>query len=421
MNTKLPEAEQLKLDSRYLRGTIAEGLDDVVTGSISEDDNKLTKFHGSYMQDHRDLRDERRRQKLEPLYSFMVRLRIAGGVVTPQQWLGLDAIADDCSNGTLRITTRQTFQYHEVLKKDLRSLMQQVNALGLDTKGACGDVNRNVVTNVNPHQSSVHAEVHQISQAISDHLCWQSGAYAEIWLDETCVYQPGKSEEPFYGDRYLPRKFKIGIAIPPENDSDVLANDIALIAIIENDELVGFNVAVGGGMGMTYGETATFPRLATMAGFVPKDQIVKACETIAAIQRDFGDRSVRAHARFKYTIDDHGIEWFNEKFTEYHGEAMTAARPFELVRNGDRFGWIQGEDGQWHLTLYIYSGRVADTEALQLRTALREIAKVHTGEFRMTCNQNLIIANISPEQKPVIEQLVEQYQLDIGERVRHYV
>ena len=195
-----------------------------------------------------------------------------------------------------------------------------------------------------------------------------------------------------------------------------MANDIALIAIIENDELIGFNVAVGGGMGMTYGETATFPRLATMAGFVPKDNIVKACETIAAIQRDYGDRSVRAHARFKYTIDDHGIEWFNDKFTEYQGEAMTHARPFELVRNGDRFGWIQGEDGQWHLTLYIYSGRVADTDTLLLRTALREIAKVHTGEFRMTCNQNLIIANISPAQKPVIEALVEQYQLDIGDR-----
>ncbi len=415
MTTKLPEAEQLKLDSRYLRGSIVEGLDDTVTGAISEDDNKLTKFHGSYMQDHRDLRDERRRQKLEPLYSFMVRLRIPGGVVTPQQWLGLDAIADDCANRTLRITTRQTFQYHEVLKKDLRSLMQQVNALELDTKGACGDVNRNVVTNVNPHQSAVSAEVHQISKAISDQLCWQSGAYAEIWLGGQCVYQPGKSEEPFYGERYLPRKFKIGIAIPPENDSDVLANDIALIAIIENNELVGFNVAVGGGMGMTYGETATFPRIATMAGFVAKDKIVEACEAIAAIQRDFGDRSIRSHARFKYTIDDHGIDWFNEKFTEYHGEAMTAARPFKLLRNGDRFGWVQGEDGQWHLTLYIYSGRIADKDGLQLRTALREIAKVHTGEFRMTCNQNLMIANISSEQKPLIEQLVEQYQLDIGE------
>lgn len=416
MNTKLPEAEQLKLDSRYLRGTISEGLDDNVTGAISDDDTKLTKFHGTYMQDHRDLRDERRRQKLEPLYSFMVRLRIPGGVVTPQQWLGLDAITDDCSNGTLRITTRQTFQYHEVLKQDMRSLMQQINALHLDTKGACGDVNRNVVTNVNPHQSSVHAEVHQISKAISDHLCWQSGAYAEVWLGEQCVYQPEKAEEPFYGERYLPRKFKIAIAIPPENDCDVLANDIALIAIIENEELVGFNVAVGGGMGMTYGETATFPRLATMAGFVTKDKIVEVCEAIAAIQRDYGDRNNRGHARFKYTIDDHGIDWFNEKFTEYHGEAMAAARPYELLRNGDRFGWIQGEDGQWHLTLYLYSGRIVDNETLQLRTALREIAKIHTGEFRMTCNQNLIIANISPEQKSVIEQLVEQYQLDIGER-----
>ena len=416
MTSKLPEAEQLKLDSRYLRGTIAEGLDDAVTGAISEDDNKLTKFHGSYMQDHRDLRDERRRQKLEPLYSFMVRLRIPGGVVTPKQWLGLDAIADDCANNTLRITTRQTFQYHEVLKKDLRTLMQQVNAVELDTKGACGDVNRNVVTNVNPHQSSVHAEVHQISKAISDHLCWQSGAYAEIWLGGQSVYQQGKSEEPFYGERYLPRKFKIAIAIPPENDCDVLANDIALIAIIENEKLVGFNVAVGGGMGMAYGETATFPRLATMAGFVPKTKIVEACEAIAAIQRDFGDRSNRSHARFKYTIDDHGIDWFNEKFAEYHGTAMSAAKPFELLRNGDRFGWLQGEDGKWHLTLYIYSGRIVDSESLQLRTALREIARIHTGEFRMTCNQNLMIANISPAQKPAIEKLVEHYQLDIGER-----
>jgi len=415
MTTKLPEAEQLKLDSRYLRGTIAKGLDDAITGAISEDDNKLTKFHGSYMQDHRDLRDERRRQKLEPLYSFMVRLRIPGGVVTTQQWLGLDAIADDCANGSLRITTRQTFQYHEVLKKNLRALMQQVNALQLDTKGACGDVNRNVVTNVNPHQSSVHAEVHQISKTISDHLCWQSGAYAEIWLGEQCVYQSEKSEEPFYGDRYLPRKFKIAIAIPPENDCDVLSNDIALIAIIENDKLVGFNVAVGGGMGMTYGETTTFPRLATMAGFVPKTEIVAVCEAIAAIQLDFGDRNARAHARFKYTIDDHGINWFNEKFVEYHGKNMTAARPFELLRNGDQFGWIQGKDDQWHLTLYIYSGRIVDTDTLQLRTALREIAKVHTGEFRMTCNQNLMIANISPLQKPVIEQLVEQYRLDTSE------
>jgi len=414
MNTKLPEAEQLKVDSRYLRGTIAEGLDDTASGAISDDDTKLTKFHGTYMQDHRDLRDERRRQKLEPLYSFMVRLRIPGGVVTPQQWLGLDAITDSCSNRTLRISTRQTFQYHEVLKKDLRSLMQQVDALGLDTRGACGDVNRNVITNVNPHQSSVHTEIHQLALAISSRLRWQSGAYAEIWLDNECVYQPGKSEEPFYGEQYLPRKFKIAIAVPPENDCDVLANDIGLIAIIENDKLIGFNVAVGGGMGLTYGEPATYPRLATMAGFVPADRIVDACEAIAAIQRDFGDRENRAHARFKYTIDDHGMEWFGETFAEYHGQPMTEAKPFELLRNGDRFGWTEGENGNSHLTLYFNCGRIADTESSQARTALREIAKIHQGEFRMTCNQNLVIANIRPEQRPTIEKMVEQYHLDDG-------
>ncbi|AFJ01550.1 Sulfite reductase (NADPH) hemoprotein beta-component [Methylophaga frappieri] len=416
MNKKLPEAEQLKVDSRFLRGTILEGLADELTGAISEDDTKLTKFHGTYMQDYRDLRDERRRQKLEPLYSFMVRLRLPGGVLNSAQWLGLDDIADECSNGTLRLTTRQTFQYHEVYKNNLALLMQRTVALGLDTKGACGDVNRNVVTNVNPHESKAHKAVHKAAQEISDHLCWQSNAYAEIWLGEKCVYQAGQNEEPFYGDRYLPRKFKIAIAIPPHNDADIFANDIGLIAIIENGELLGFNVSVGGGMGMTYGETKTFPRLGNVVGFVTPDQVVKTCESIVAIQRDFGDRETRPHARFKYTIDDNGLDWFRDQFAKYHGEPLQDAKPFELTSNGDRFGWVQGDDGMHHLTLYVHSGRIADTDELQLRTAMREIAKVHTGEFRITCNQNLIIANISDAAKPSIEKLVTQYQLDDGSR-----
>lgn len=414
MNDKLPEAELLKLNSRFLRGGIAEGLADIATGAISEDDNKLLKFHGSYMQDHRDLRDERRHQKLEPLYSFMVRLRLPGGVLTPTQWLGLDAMADAYANGTLRLTTRQTFQFHEIYKNKLRPLMQQVHDLMLDSKGACGDVNRNVVTSVNPHLSAAHAAVHQLAHDISDRLCWQSGAYSEIWLGEECVYQSGKSEEPFYGDRYLPRKFKIAIAIPPDNDCDVLANDIGLIAIIKAGKLEGFNVAVGGGFGMSYGEPATYPRLATVAGFVPADQIVDACQAIAAIQRDCGDRDNRAHARFKYTIDDNGMDWFVDKFAEYHGKPMAEARPFELTQNGDRFGWTEGEEGHSHLTLFIPAGRIADTEAVSMRSGLREIAQIHQGEFRLTCNQNLIIANISDKQRPQIEALVEQYQLDDG-------
>lgn len=414
MNDKLSDAEQLKLNSRYLRGTIEDGLADIATGAISEDDNKLLKFHGSYQQDLRDVRDERRHQKLEPLYSFMIRLRLPGGVLSPKQWLGLDEIADDCSNGTLRLTTRQTFQFHEVLKRDLPSLMQQVNGLMLDTKGACGDVNRNVITSVNPHQSQAHAEVHQLAHDISSRLCWQSGAYGEIWLGEERIYQAGQSEEPFYGEQYLPRKFKIAIAIPPDNDCDVLANDIGLIAIIDKGKLQGFNVAVGGGFGMSYGETGTYPRLATVAGFVPADKIVDACEAITAIQRDFGDRTNRLHARFKYTIDDHGLDWFKQKFSDYFGTALDKARPYELTQSGDRFGWTEGENGNANLTLFIPGGRVADTDKMALRTGLREIANIHQGEFRVTCNQNLIIANISAEQTAGIKKLVEQYQLDDG-------
>ena len=416
MTEKLPEAEKIKRESRYLRGTITESLADAATGAISEDDTKLTKFHGSYQQDDRDVRDERRRQKLEPLYQFMVRLRLPGGVLTPEQWLGLDEVADECANGTLRLTTRQTFQYHGVYKEKLVPLMQKVSALGLDTRGACGDVNRNVIANVNPHESQVHEQIHRLSLEISDRLKWRSAAYAEIWLGEKCVERLGEEEEPFYGHKYLPRKFKIALAVPPENDCDVFANDIALIAIVEKGAIAGFNVAVGGGMGMTYGDAETFPRLATMAGFVPAERIVDACEAICAIQRDNGARDNRAHARFKYTIDDHGMEWFHEKFAEYHGQPMAEPRPFSLSHNGDRFGWVEGENGNFHLTLFIESGRVADFENRPLRTALREIARAHQGEFRVTCNQNLIIANVTPEQRPVIEKLVTQYQIDDGSR-----
>lgn len=418
MSDQFPDAEIIKRESDYLRGTIAEGLDDPVTGAISDDDTKLTKFHGAYLQDDRDLRDERRRQKLEPLYMFMVRLRLPGGVLTPQQWLGLDAIADECANHTLRLTTRQTFQFHGVFKHRMRSFMQRVNALGLDTKGACGDNNRNVIANVNPHLSALHERIYRLSTEISERLMWRSGAYAEIWLGEKRVHHLGGDgeEEPFYRHYYLPRKFKIALAIPPENDCDVLANDIGLIAIVEAGKLAGFNVAVGGGMGLTYGNAATYPRLAELAGFVPAERIVDACEAIAAIQRDHGCRTDRSHARFKYTLDDHGMAWFRERFADYHGTPMEAAREYRFIHNGDRFGWVEGENGNRHLTLMIQSGRIADFDGYPLRTALREIAKVHHGEFRVTCNQNLMIANVTPVQQDRIQALVHEYGLDDGSR-----
>ncbi|MBR9871980.1 assimilatory sulfite reductase (NADPH) hemoprotein subunit [Marinobacter sp.] len=417
MTEKLPEAEVIKRESDYLRGTILEGLADKATGALPEDDTKLTKFHGSYQQDDRDLRDERRRQKLEPLYQFMVRLRLPGGVLSSQQWLGLDKIADECANSTLRLTTRQTFQFHGIFKEKMQSFMRMVSHLGLDTRGACGDVNRNVISNVNPQLSHLHQEVHDLSLAISDRLRWRSGAYGEVWLGEERVAELGQEEEPFYGHKYLPRKFKIALAIPPENDCDVFANDIGLIAIIHEGRILGFNVVVGGGMGLTYGDPATYPRLATMAGYVPKEKIVDACEAICAIQRDYGCRTNRAHARFKYTVDDHGMDWFQERFTEYHGTSFERPRSFSLTSNGDRFGWVEGEGDLHHLTLLIPTGRVADTEeGGQIRTGLRKIAEVHDGNFRITCNQNLVIAGVSSEQRPKINAIVEEYGLDAGNR-----
>ncbi|MAN50484.1 MAG: sulfite reductase, partial [Marinimicrobium sp.] len=291
----LPLAEQIKRESRYLRGTLRDSLADHATGALHDEDTHLSKFHGLYQQDDRELREERRQQKLEPHFQFMLRLRLPGGVLTPDQWLGLDEVADRFADGSLRLTTRQTFQFHRVFKENLQPLIQHLDSLGLDSRGACGDVNRNVVANVNPHLSANHARVYDHAVQISERLMWRSRAYEETWLNEAPKTREGEEEEPFYTYRYLPRKFKVAIALPPHNDCDVLANDIGLIAIEEDGDIVGYNIAVGGGMGMTYGETGTYPRLASPVGFVPADQVVDACEAIATIQRDHGCRTDRAH------------------------------------------------------------------------------------------------------------------------------
>jgi len=411
----LPLPESIKLESDYLRGTLRESLVDHATGALAERDTYLSKFHGIYQQDDRDLRDERRLQKLEPRYQFMLRLRLPGGVLTPSQWLGLDEVCELYADASLRLTTRQTFQFHQVYKHQLAPLVQHLETLGLDSRGACGDVNRNVVSNVNPHLSSTQRHIHTLANRISDRLAWRSKAYEQTWLDEQPTEQNAE-QEPFYTHRYLPRKFKIAIALPPHNDCDVLANDIGLIAIEQDGHIVGFNVAVGGGMGMTHGERSTYPRLATPVGFVPVDRIEDACEAIASIQRDHGDRSNRAHARFKYTLDDHGLEWFAEQFASVHGTPFEPLRPYTLTDNGDQFGWVEDDRGQHHLTLLVPSGRIRDTDELKLRTALRKIAQVHSGEFRVTCNQNLIIADVATAERQAIEALVAEYGLDDGTR-----
>ena len=409
---KLSANEDIKLHSNFLRGTILEGLDDLTTGSLSQDDQQLLKFHGSYQQDDRDERADRRKHKLEKAYSFMIRIRVPGGVASPTQWLDIDRMARTYANGTIKLTTRQAFQLHGVIKTNLKRTIREIHESALDTIAACGDVNRNVMCNPNPHLSSVHAEVLRTARDISTHLTPATRAYYEIWLDGEKITTSEQEEEPIYGKTYLPRKFKITIAVPPSNDVDVFANDLSFIAIVENGELMGYNVAVGGGMGMTHGNEATFPRLAEVIGFCLPEQAVDVAEKVVLVQRDYGDRSDRKHARLKYTIQDRGIQWFADELNKYLGYDLETARPFTFEDNGDRYGWIKDEKGNFHYTLFVQGGRVLDNPDYPMLTGLREIAKVHDGDFRLTANQNLIIAAVSPKKRAEIEALLAKFGLE---------
>ncbi|MEB6293218.1 NADPH-dependent assimilatory sulfite reductase hemoprotein subunit [Mammaliicoccus sciuri] len=416
LSDKLDEMEHIKNRSNYLRGTIKEGLADEITGAIAEDDTKLLKFHGSYMQDDRDIRDERRKQKLEPAYSFMIRVRVPGGTATADQWVAMDDISTEYANNTIKLTTRQAFQFHGILKRNLKSSMQSIHHAVMDSLAACGDVNRNVMCNPNPYQSGVHKEVDTLATQISDHLSPQTGAYHEIWLDDEKIIDTKEEVEPMYGKTYLPRKFKIGIAVPPSNDIDVYSQDIGLIAVIEDDQLVGFNVTVGGGMGMTHGDTKTYPQVGRLLGYFPKEEAVDVCEKILTIQRDYGNRENRKNARFKYTVDRLGVDFIREELNKRLGWEIEEEKPFEFKHNGDRYGWTEGS-GKWHFTLFIQNGRVKDTSDYKLKTALREIAEIHTGDFRLTPNQNLIIANVAKSKKQQIQKIIDKYGITDGE---HY-
>ena len=413
--TELSHVESIKRESRHLRGTLAESLRDPLTGALREDDTVLIKFHGSYQQDDRDVRDERRRQKLEPAYSFMIRTRLPGGVCTPQQWLQLDEIARTWGNGTLRLTTRQAFQFHGVIKTELTATMRAINAALIDTIAACGDVNRNVLASANPVETRAHPVVAEWARRLSEHLLPKTRAYHELWLDSEKV-ATSEEIEPLYGETYLPRKFKVAIVVPPVNDVDVFAHDLGFIAIVEGGELVGFDVTVGGGMGASHGDPETYPRLADVVGFVRPEQVLAVAEAVLTTQRDFGNRAVRKRARLKYTIEDRGLAWFVAEVERRQGFAFEPARTVEFTQQGDRFGWIEGHDGRWHLTVRIESGRIADTPDGARLTGLREIARVHRGDFRLTPNQNLTIAGVDAAARAFVNSLAVKYGLNRHEQ-----
>ncbi|MFD0986136.1 assimilatory sulfite reductase (NADPH) hemoprotein subunit [Methyloligella solikamskensis] len=403
---KLHDDESLKAESDQLRGRISEGLADPVTAAVPGEDPKLMKFHGLYLQDDRDIRDERRRQRLEPAFSFMARVRLPGGVCSPSQWLKLDKLARDYGGESLRLTTRQTFQFHRVQKRNLPSLMRGLDEVLLDTKAACGDDCRGVMCSVNPSMSDLHAKVYAIAKNASDWAIPKTGAYREIWFGEERL-SPRGPEEPLYGKTYLPRKFKIGFVLPPSNDIDVYAQDLGFIAIVEKGKLVGFNVAIGGGMGRIDRNPNSYPRLADVIGFVEVEDVLPMIEAVMSTQRDYGNRADRARARFKYTIDDKGLQWIKSEIEARLGFDLAPAHPFTFTSNGDVLGWQNGSDGFHHFTLFIQSGRLINREGAKLLDGVREIAEIHTGEFRVTPNQNLIIAKVSEDERDEIERLLE--------------
>ncbi len=405
--------ETIKAVSHHLRGHIATELADASTGAISEDSNQLGKFHGLYLQDDRDLRNALKKAGKEKAFAFMLRVRLPGGRATPEQWLVLDRLADDMASPSLKITTRQTFQFHGIIKGNVKPVIQGMHQVLLDSIAACGDVNRNVQAPPNPERSPVLQEVYAHARAWSEYALPKSRAYHEIYLDEEMV-AGGEETEPMYGDTYLPRKFKVAFALPPSNDVDIFAQDLGFIAIEQDGRLAGYNVTVGGGQGMSHGNEETFARLADVLGFIPPDKVNAVAEAVLTTQRDFGDRTNRRHARLKYTIDDRGLEWFRGEVERRSGVPLAPARPFEFTTIADPLGWHECADGTWFYGLHILSGRIKDVPGRPLKTAMREIAQLHTGDFRLTPSQNLTISGVTPEQKPVVDGILVKHGLHSG-------
>ncbi|REL25435.1 assimilatory sulfite reductase (NADPH) hemoprotein subunit [Thalassotalea euphylliae] len=405
----LADNERLKRESNFLRGTIAQDLQDRITGGFTADNFQLIRFHGMYQQDDRDIRAERQKQKLEPMHNVMLRARMPGGIIKPEQWLAIDKFAEESSTyGSIRLTTRQTFQFHGVLKPNIKLMHQTLNSIGIDSIATAGDVNRNVLCTSNPVESELHQEAYEWATKISEHLLPKTKAYAEIWLDGEKVET---TEEPILGSTYLPRKFKTTVVIPPQNDVDVHANDLNFVAIAENGKLIGFNVLVGGGLAMTHGDKSTYPRRADDFGFVPLAKTLDVAAAVVTTQRDWGNRVNRKNAKTKYTLDRVGVDVFKAEVEKRAGVEFAPSRPYEFTERGDRFGWAEGIDGKHHLTLFIENGRLLDYPGKPLKTGVREIAKVHQGDFRMTANQNLIIAGVAEADKAQIETLAIEHGL----------
>jgi sulfite reductase (NADPH) hemoprotein beta-component len=410
MSEKLSAVEYIKTKSDGLRGTLKESIDlDNHTGNVRPDDETLVKFHGMYVQDDRDRRAERAAKKLDKLYSFMIRLRIPGGVISADQWLATHEISEQYGTGTLKITTRQTVQLHGLLKHQLRPTIQAFNTAKLDSIAACGDVNRNVIVSSHPQISPIHQQIYEYADKISTLLLPKTQSYYEVFIDGEKIYERSAEADPLYEDRYLPRKFKIAIAIPPSNDVDVFANDIGLIAVIENDVLKGFNIAIGGGLATTHGNPNTYARLGSIIGFTDtEEKTLKAVYEILTVQRDFGNRVDRKLSRLKYTVDKLTVEGFKKELESRIGFDLLPAQPFKFSERNDRFGWEQNHQGKWFYTLFVEHGVVKPYQ----KQFLYELAQLKISNFIFSGNQNLILGEINNNEKSKVEALLVAHDIE---------
>ncbi|WGE78820.1 assimilatory sulfite reductase (NADPH) hemoprotein subunit [Actinobacillus equuli] len=413
----LSDNERLKTDSNFLRGTILDDLKDGLTGGFKGDNFQLIRFHGMYEQDDRDIRAERLEEKLEPLKFMLLRCRLPGGIIKPYQWIEIDKFAREHTRyQSIRLTNRQTFQYHGVPKGKLQPMHRLLHSIGLDSIATAADMNRNVLCTSNPIESELHQQAYEFAKKISEHLLPRSRGYLDVWVDGKKVESSDDllkiEDEPILGKTFLPRKFKTAVAIPPLNDVDVYANDLNFIAIQdENGQLCGFNVLVGGGLSFEHGNTKTYPNVAYSLGFVPLEHTLAAAEGVVKTQRDFGNRSDRKNARVRYTVQNMTLDGFRAEVERCMNIKFEPTRPYEFTERGDRIGWVKGIDNNWHLTLFIESGRITDRADKPLMTGVLELAKVHKGDFRITANQNLIVANVAEQDKAQIEAIARQYGL----------
>lgn len=418
-DAKPSHVEEIKERSVYLKGTLAEELSDPSVPYISEDSEQLIKHHGSYQQYDRDTATERKKAGLDKEWSFMVRVKCPGGRMTAEQYLQMEVLADKYANGTLRITTRETFQFHGILKENMKAHIAGINHALLTTLGGCGDVVRNIMCSPAPIKDVVHERLLADTQLLARELAPKTSAYHEIWLDGENVAREPENDalEPLYGKHYLPRKFKIAVGVAEDNSVDMLTHDLALVQIWENSKLQGYNIYMGGGLGMTHNKPATYPRLATPVAFIGADDLLRGAEAVVKLQRDHGDRSNRKHARLKYVVEEKGLAWTKQTLEEYYGEKMQDPRPIKAFKVVDHMGWHEQKDGKWYLGIPISSGRITDRGEEKIHSGLHHVISTYQMPIVLTADQNIILCDIEEKDKTNITKALKSFGIKLKEDV----